>query len=219
MSAVNPLRRAPWLAATLAVILAVAAAVTVYGELLLRTIGSGLVVSDTVRPSDVVVITLDSGAAGVLEAADLVAAGIATRVVVFAEPLRRGAMELQRRGLTVADASMRQTEQLAQLGVHDVVRIASADASGTHAEAKLLTDWCREHRLRSVVLVTTADHSRRMRRVMSRSLGVMGVTVAIRPASFSDFDPGSWWKTTDGRRTVALETQKLLLDVVTAPLN
>ena len=55
-------------------------------EPVLRATGWALVVNEPVAPADIIVISLDSGGAGALEAADLVQSGIATRVAVFSDP-------------------------------------------------------------------------------------------------------------------------------------
>jgi hypothetical protein len=55
-------------------------------EPVLRAAGWALVVNEPVAPADVIVLSLDSGGAGALEAAELVYSGIATRVAVFTDP-------------------------------------------------------------------------------------------------------------------------------------
>jgi hypothetical protein len=76
--------------ATILVVVALAAAAIVavpsVREPVLRTAGWALVVNEPVAPADIIVVSLDSGGAGALEAADLVQSGIATRVAVFADP-------------------------------------------------------------------------------------------------------------------------------------
>jgi hypothetical protein len=52
----------------------------------LRAAGWALVVNEPIAPADVIVLSLASGGAGALEAADLVKDGIATRVAVFTDP-------------------------------------------------------------------------------------------------------------------------------------
>src|SRR5262249_49316050 len=68
-----------WAAATIVAVPSVRQAV-------LRTAGWALVIDEPVAPADIIVVSLDSGGAGALEAADLVQSGVATRVAVFADP-------------------------------------------------------------------------------------------------------------------------------------
>lgn len=200
-------------------LLALCVPAALFGEPLLRAAGEWLVVRDPAAPASAIAITLDSGAAGALEAADLVRRGLAAQVIVFAEPVRPAAREFERRGVAHEDLAQRQVRQLAQLGVDRTVRLPSLGSAGTHAEAASLAQWCREEGIGSVIVVTTADHSRRMRRIMQRTLAPIGVQVSVQPARFSDFDATAWWRTTDGRRIVVVEWQKLTLDWLAHPLS
>jgi hypothetical protein len=40
----------------------------------------------------------------------------------------------------------------------------------------------------------------------------------VRYARYSEFDPDSWWQTRGGQRTQAVESQKLLMDILRHPL-
>jgi uncharacterized SAM-binding protein YcdF (DUF218 family) len=124
----------------------------------LRAAGWALVVNEPVVSADVIVVSLASGGAGALEAADLVQSGISKRVGVFMDPPSGEDHEFIRRGLPYEDAGARQIRQLRSLGVTDVVQISKID--GTESEAQALPLWCDEHQLRSIVVVTAKDHSR-----------------------------------------------------------
>ena len=92
-------------------------------EPVLRAAGWALVVSDPVAPADIIVVSLSSGGAGALEAADLIQTGIATRVAVFTDPPSGEDYEFIRRGLPYEDEGARRIRQLRWLGVTDVVQI------------------------------------------------------------------------------------------------
>jgi hypothetical protein len=98
----------------LAVFAAVAASLAFSSvrEPVLRAMGRALVADEPVGPADVIVVSLYSGGAGALQAADLVQSGIATRVVVFVDPPNDEDREFVRRGLPDQDASARQVRQL-----------------------------------------------------------------------------------------------------------
>jgi hypothetical protein len=186
-------------------------------EPILRAVGWGLVVKESLAPADTIVVALDAGGAGVLEAADLVRSGIATRVAVFADPPSGVDHEFIRRGLPYEDQAARQIRQLGMLGVRDIVRIPRT-AAGTDGEGQVLPVWCDQHQFGSIVIVTTTDHSRRLRRVLDRSMKGHSTRVAIQPSRYSDFDPDRWWETRSGMRTAIIELQKLLLDIVLHPV-
>jgi hypothetical protein len=187
-------------------------------ESLLRAAGWVLLVNEPVEPADIIVVATDADGPGVLEAADLVRRGIATRVAVFADPPGRVDREFIRRGVPYEDEAARLTRQLRSLGVMAIEQIPRADA-GTQGEGDVLPGWCDQHQFRSVVVVTTADHSRRLRRVLRRAMRGHPTRVTVRPAPYSEFDPDRWWESRGGIRTEIIELQKLLLDIARHPLS
>ena len=186
-------------------------------ESILRAAGRALVVDEPVEPADIIVIALDTKGAGVLEAADLVRSGLATQVAVFADLSDPVDREFLRRGIPYEDTAARSTHQLKSLGVTAIQQIPRA--AGTEAEGRVLPDWCDQRQFRSVVLVTTPDHSRRLRRVLHRSMKGHHTRVMVRSARYSAFDPDGWWETRGGIRTEIIELQKLLLDVLLHPIS
>ena len=187
-------------------------------ESVLRAAGWVLVVNEPIAPADVIVVSLASGGAGALEAADLVQLGIATRVAVFADPPSGDDHEFIRRGLPYEDASARQIRQLTLLGVMDVMQIPITEA-GTEGEGQVFPAWCEQHQFRSVVFVAARDHSRRWRRVLNRVMKGHRTHVMVQPARYSPFQPDRWWETREGVRTEIVELQKLVLEVVLHPLS
>jgi hypothetical protein len=208
--------------APILVVVALAAAVIVVvpsvREPVLRAAGWALVVSEPVAVADIIVVSIDSGGAGALEAADLVQSGIATRVAVFTDPPSEEDYEFIRRGLPYEDASARQIRQLRWLGVTDVVQIARTDV-GTEGEGQVLPSWCDQHQFRSIVFVAARDHSRRLRRVLDRVMKGHPTRVMVQPARYSSFDPDRWWETRGGVRTEIVELQKLVFEVVRHPMS
>ena len=207
--------------APILVVLAVAAfaivAIRPLREPVLRAAGWALVVNEPVASADIFVLTLDSGGAGALEAADLVQSGISKRVAVFMDPPSGEDHEFIRRGLPYEDAEARQIHQLRSLGVTDVVQISTID--GTESESQVLPRWCDKYHLRSVVVVAAKDHSRRLRRVLDRVMRGYPTRVTVRSARYSSFDPDRWWETRGGIRTEIIELQKLVLDIVLHPIS
>ena len=212
-------RRRRWPLVLVAVTLAAIAAIAIrpLREPVLQAAGWALVVSEPVAPADVIVLSLDSGGAGALEAADLVRGGIAKRVAVFLDPPSGEDLEFIRRGLPYEDASARQVRQLRSLGVTDIMQISGPDA-GTEEESNVLPAWCKEHHIRSMVFIVAKDHSRRARRALERAMKGSGVRFMVQPARYSSFDPDRWWQSRGGIRIALIELQKLLLDLIRHPL-
>ena len=74
-------------------------AIRPFREPVLRAAGWALVVNEPVAPADIIVLWVDSGGAGALEAADLVQSGISKPVAVFTDPPSGEDFEFIRRGL------------------------------------------------------------------------------------------------------------------------
>jgi hypothetical protein len=200
----------------LALVAGAIVAVPAVREPVLRAAGWALVVNEPVGVADIIVISLDSGGAGALEAADLVKSGIAKRVAIFTDPPSGEDLEFIRRGLPYEDESAKQIRQLGWLGVTDVVEIPRTEA-GTEGEGQVLPPWCDHHELRSIVVVVGRDHSRRIRRMLSRMMKGHPTRVIVQPARYSSFDPDRWWETRSGIRTEIVELQKLALDIILHP--
>jgi hypothetical protein len=185
---------------------------------ILRAVGWVLVVNDAIGPTDIIVVNCDTFGCGVLEAADLVQGGVATRVAVFSELPEIVDREFIRRGVPNEDAAATSVRQLRALGV-ETIEIIPTTVAGTEDEGRVLPPWCDRNRFRSVLVVADADHTRRLRRVLRRSLKGHGTTVAVRASRYSQFDPDHWWETRAGVRTEIVELGKLLFDFVRHPIS
>ena len=185
----------------------------------LASFGQFLAADDPLQPADIIVVAIDADGAGVLEAADLVRAGIASRVAVFTDPPDPDIdREFLRRGVPYEDEAARSVRQLASLGIGHVERIPRAVA-GTEDEGTVLPGWCDEHHFRTVVVVAMKDHCRRIRRVMRRAMHDHSTGVLVHGARYSPFNPDRWWLTRGGLRTGIIEMEKLMLDLVRHPLS
>jgi hypothetical protein len=205
----------------IAILVAAALAAPPLRTPILRAAGSALVAADSVGPADIIVVATGADGAGVLEAADLVHGGVAARVAVFADPPDPVVdREFIRRGVPYEDAAARAVRQLQALGVQAVaIEEIPRAVAGSEDEGRALPEWCDQRRFRSVVVVTTSDHSRRLRRLLRRAMTGHGTRVAVRPARYSAFNPDRWWQTREGMRTGVVELQKLALDLVRHPIS
>jgi hypothetical protein len=185
---------------------------------LLRFAGWALVANDRLKQVDVIVIAVDDYGAGVLEAVDLVKEGVSTRVAVFEDPPGLTDREFAKRGVPYHDAAALSLRQLNALGVTSV-EVIRRNVAGTRDEGTLLPLWCLERGYRKVLVVTSADHSRRARRVLRRAMRGSGIDVVVRASRYSDFDPDNWWNSRVGMRTEVVESEKLLLDWLAHPLS
>jgi hypothetical protein len=214
------MRFRPYTVAFVAIILAVACAIVItpLRTSLLRAMGRFLVTTDRVQHADVIVLSVDSHGAGVLEASDLVHEHVADRVALFADPPDAVDREFLRRGVPYLNAAAISASQLHELGI-DAAEVIPRTVAGTDDESRDLAAWCAEHRYRTVVFVSTSDHSRRTARMLARATRGLDLKLSVRASRYSDFDPDAWWTSRTGVRTEIIESEKLLADILLHPLS
>ena len=178
--------------------------------------GNLLVVADPLAPVDVIVISVDGGAAEVLEAADLVKAGLAPRVAVLAGPQDTVGLEFARRGLPYADRTQVAVQTLHALGVAEAAQVEPR-VDGSHSESDLVPLWCERQGFHSAILVVTPDHSSRVRRLLARTAAGHAVRLLVRYSRYSTFRSDSWWQSREGIRMELIGLQKLVADIVNHP--
>jgi hypothetical protein len=188
--------------------------VAVFRVALLRTAGRALVAEDALAHAEVIIVPQWAGNAGALEAAELVRAGLAPRVAVLPYPADPATRELVKRGVLGQETWL--APLIRSLGVVIVEQIPG-DADGTEAEGQVLPAWGAQHHVRSMIVVSTPDHSRRVRRVLVRSMRDRAIRLIVHSTRFSEFDPDQWWRTRDGVRTEIIELEKLGLDIIRHP--
>jgi uncharacterized SAM-binding protein YcdF (DUF218 family) len=64
----------------------------------------------------------------------------------------------------------------------------------TRDEAEAVRQWAGSHGLRSVMVVTSAYHTRRALDTFRNMLAGTGIAVGVYPAGLSDVDPDRWWR-------------------------
>ena len=212
--------RVRWRRGALAILLVVAIvlAIPALRTPLLRAAGWALVVDEPVEPVDVIVVPLWAGGAGAIDAADLIRQRIANRVAILLGPEKPVESELARRGIVYQSEKADLLELFRSLGVEHVEVIENS-ATGTESEGEVLPSWCDQRHFQSIIVVSAPDHSRRVRRVLHRSLRGHSTRAIVRSARFSAFDPDRWWETRDGVRTEIVELEKLLLNLLRHPIS
>lgn len=212
------MRRKATVGACLLFLLVLVFSAFIFREPILTAAGRFLVVANPVTSADVIVVAVDARKVGVLDAADLFHHGVAPRVAVFARYPDNVDNEFIKRGVPYFDISAWSVRQLKALGVTHVMLIPT-EVTGTEHEGNVLLGWLKQHRFRSVVVVTSSDHSRRVSRVLHRALKGQPVTLIVRPSRYSKFDPENWWQTRENLKTGIIELQKLFIDFVLHPIS
>jgi hypothetical protein len=208
-----------WKSALLIVLCLIAiVAVTPLRVVPLRWAGRALVSVDPLVRADIAIVPEWTGAAGALEVADLIKSGMVGRVGVLGIPVTTEEQEFRRRGVSFEDDADKLMHQMISLGVANPERLPTS-AEGTEDEGHELADWCKANPVREMMIISRPDHSRRLRRVLRRSMWQCGANVSVRTPRYSQFDPDHWFETRWGLRIGLVELEKLLLDVVRHPFS
>jgi len=70
--------------------------------------------------------------------------------------------------------------------------------TSTFDEARALRGYIETHKLNSVILVTSAFHTRRSRWIFERELAGVPVRLLVTAAPHSGFDASNWWQSEEG---------------------
>jgi uncharacterized SAM-binding protein YcdF (DUF218 family) len=143
-------------------------------------------------------------------AAQMLNSGRASRIILTNDHGRGGWSEQkQTNPLFVESAS----EELQSLGVpRERVDIISTSTQGTYYEALLLRDFAQSHKVKSLLIVTSAYHSRRALWTFKRVFEGTGVEIGMDAAEPGEQtpSPGTWWFHLVGWQMVPMEYVKLV---------
>ncbi len=163
------------------------------------------------RPEAIVVL---SGASAYAEraraAAELFAAGRAPKIILTNDGERGGWSSAEQRNPFFSELA---AAELVRAGVPaEKIEFVAQAVSNTYDEARAVRDHAAARNLRSLLVVTSAYHSRRAewtwRRVFAGSGVELGMSTA--PAEGPSPAPAWWWLRARGWRTVAAEYPKLI---------
>lgn len=171
-----------------------------------------LIVNAELPRADALVVL--SGSANYLErtqkAAQLFNEGRAAEIILTNDNLQGGWSDAQQRNPFFVE---REAEELRRAGVPaENIKVLPQSVSSTFEEAKLLHEYAKAHGIRSLLVVTSAYHSRRalwtLRSVFQKKdveIGLISVPTGQQTPS-----PSAWWLETRGWRMVAGEYIKII---------
>ena len=96
------------------------------------------------------------------------------------------------------------------------IEVLPQPVTGTHEEAELVRQFAGDHGFKSVLIVTSAYHSRRALWTFSRVFRASGIQFGLArvdPGAESPL-PTTWWLTARGWRLVPTEYVKMIYYVV-----
>jgi uncharacterized SAM-binding protein YcdF (DUF218 family) len=109
----------------------------------------------------------------------------------------------------------RALDELKNAGVPEKsVELLLKPVAGTYEEAEVVRHYAEEHKLRSVLIVTSAYHSRRALWVFSRVFRDTGIRVGLMAPGSGSPRPATWWLSIEGWRRVPTEYVKMVYYVI-----
>ena len=171
-----------------------------------------LIVSAALAQADALVVM--SGSSSYVErtnwAAQLWSTSRAPLIILTNDGQRGGWSSAEQRNPFFVERAIAELERA---GVpSDRIVVLPQVVGSTHDEAIVIRQYVETHKLKSILLVTSAYHSRRALWTMETEFGGSGVRIGIEtpPPGQQSPSPATWWLHTSGWKGVAGEYVKLL---------
>jgi uncharacterized SAM-binding protein YcdF (DUF218 family) len=173
---------------------------------LLGLIAAGLVVEDRLEYADAIVVVAGGTPSREAVAAELFRQGWAPRVVISRPATTNSIGQLTALGVRLLDLQGEARLVLEKYGVPPdrIVPVQEA-ARTTERELDLVHKLARAQGYRRVILVTSPEHTRRVKVVWTRENRSRAIEDIVVPARDSDLDLDDWWRKRRSAETVLHE--------------
>ena len=180
------------------VLLIIASRVLVYGfqNQILTGLARILIVNDSLQPADIIYILNGEVNTRPFHAAQLFEQGFASKIVIPREE-NGPASEI---GLypNGTDVSVKILQEKGVPKEDIVVLTIEGGVTSTRDEALVLRQYIEAHNTKSVIIVTSAFHTRRSQWIFRKVLADSGVRLQLAAAPQWKFDETDWWQTEPG---------------------
>jgi uncharacterized SAM-binding protein YcdF (DUF218 family) len=164
------------------------------------------IVSDPIEPADAVAVLGGGVNTRPFEAAALYKRGFAKQVLLANVELTAA----EKLGVLPAHVDVNR-QILLKLGVPpEAILGFGSNLTNTYEEGRALADWARHTRAKKLIVPTEYFSTRRVRWILNRELGNVGVHVMIKALRPPEYDPDLWWQYEAGRIGVRNELIKYL---------
>jgi uncharacterized SAM-binding protein YcdF (DUF218 family) len=188
----------------------VLAPILILSAVTLPRLGSWLVVQDPLAKSDAIIVLGGTMYERQLEAVDLYHESWAPRIYLFRELVDWGELALIERAVPYTKIVDVQIEAMVRLGIpRDAIEILDRAAS-TAEESEYVRRLVTSRKFARVIVVSSKQHTRRVRLVMQRKLSDTGASVIVRPSRYDRSNIEQWWTERATLRFTLFETQRLL---------
>lgn len=175
---------------------------------ILTGVADYLVVSDRLQPADIIFLLNSEVNTRPFYASDLYKQGLAP-VIVIARSEDSPTVDL---GLVPNDTDI-DVGVMEKLGVPAdkiIVLPVSGGVTSTFDEATALRRYIEVNDIHTVILVTSAFHTRRAKWIFDRELSGLPLTLEMAAAPHYGFDATNWWRSESGLITLNNEYVKLV---------
>jgi len=186
---------------------------------LLARLGHWLVVQDPLAPADAIFVHAGHLPFRAMEAADIYRQGFAPEV--WLAPIAPTEESEAIRALGIAmppDWYWVQQVLLARDVPQTAIHVLHTEVLNTRDEILVVAEQMRSRHLHRVILVTSKQHSRRVRALWDRA-ATPGLEAIVRPSADDPFDPDDWWHNTEDGQAVLHEIAGLLNVWLGGPLR
>ena len=195
----------------LRITIGVAALVIAAGAWTFVGLGRFLATEHPLQKADAIFVFAGSLAERPLEAADLFREGFAPKIVVTRATIEQATLQLGKRGVRIPTQFDLNKEVLLQLGVPATALVTPTFIhDNTGEEARTLRELALEQKWRTVILVSSKYHLRRLTLAAGRALRGTDVKIVARGSRYDQSVPARWWTRRGDIRWIASEVPKLV---------
>ena len=171
-----------------------------------------LIVSAPLSHADVIIVMAGSAVfkERTLRAADLYREGRASKIILTNDNQQGGWVSDEQRNIPYQELASR---YLRRFGVpEDAIETLPEPVSGTYEEAHLLRRYAEAKGWHSILIVTSAYHSRRALWILKQTFAPSGITVGLDsvPPGQQEPRPATWWLYPRGWQMVPGEYLKMI---------
>jgi len=175
---------------------------------ILTGVADYLVVSDRLQPADVIFLLNGDYNTRPFYASDLYKQGLAPAIVIArSENLPAAELGLVPNDTDIAVGVM---EKLGVPADKIIVLPVSGGVTSTFDEAIVLRRYIETNNIHTVILVTSAFHTRRAKWIFYRELSGLPLTLDMAAAPHYGFNAANWWRNENGLITLNNEYVKLV---------
>jgi len=166
-----------------------------------------LVVNDPLQPADMIFVLNGDYNTRPFRASELYQQGLAPIIVIAQSEM----LPAEKLGLAPNDTDV-SINVMKKLGVPPekiVVLPTEGGVTSTFDEANALRQYIEFHNIHSLILLTSAFHTRRAKWIFDRELAGLPVRLEVAAVPSYGFDESNWWQSEDGLITLNNEYIKL----------